>query len=142
MTHKSTITNSIDIDINVYDMLIFLLASVSILIMSNPSIDIIYQILTLHWVLDFCLQPDSIAKNKSKSILSLSIHVAIYTAGLTYFGYMFAMVNGVLHFAIDYITSKLTSYFHKKRDTHNFFVAIGFDQLLHVIALYSTIILI
>lgn len=45
--------------------------------------------------------------------------------------FYFAALNGILHLFIDLTTSQFTGYFWKKKDTHNFFVVIGFDQFLH-----------
>lgn len=100
----------------------------------------------LHFVGDFILQSDEISKTKSKSIKALTIHICILTATL-FIGMLltificefslknvilFVLINGVLHFAIDFVTSKVTSYFYSKGQTHNFFVTIGFDQFLHL----------
>lgn len=50
---------------------------------------------------------------------------------------LFALVNGLLHFATDYVTSRVNSYFFLKKMRHWFFVGIGIDQFIH----YATIIL-
>lgn len=128
----------IEIHISTYDILTALFVFISLIVMSAMRIEIFYQIILAHWVLDFCLQPDYIAKNKSKSNILLFAHVAIYTTGLTYFGFLYAILNGTLHFIIDYFTSRLTSLLYRKGDSHNFFVVIGFDQMLHIMILYYT----
>ncbi len=51
----------------------------------------------------------------------------------------FAAVNGALHFATDYITSHVSSKFWAEKNWHRFFVAIGFDQLIHQATLDSTL---
>ena len=102
--------------------------------------NIIY-ILFIHWIADFIAQTDYIAKNKSKSIKVLSEHIIVYflilyIASIPLFGikvaFSFAFINSVLHFCIDYVTSRIVSYYFNKNDTHNAFVVIGFDQFLHV----------
>lgn len=109
-------------------------------------------ILTIHWVADFVLQSQWMASNKSKSFVALGAHVAVYTASifvgmllylLLYFNsfalsfcLIWALVNGILHFGIDAVTSRITSYLWNKKDVHNFFVVIGLDQLLHQFCLF------
>ena len=116
----------------------------------------IYQFLALlgtHWVGDFVLQTDWQAKNKSKSFDALSRHVAIYTAVLwagsavIFWGHSFGAItafaglNWFLHLATDYCTSRLNSRLWAKGDVHNFFVAVGFDQLVHQFTLALTAVL-
>lgn len=115
---------------------------------------LIIYVLFLHFVGDFICQWDEMSKMKSKSNLMLALHVSIVTftlfAGLVIlpvFGLYpfqpigkdlvllfiaFAAANGLLHFIIDYCTSRATSYLWSKGDTHNFFVVIGLDQFLHM----------
>lgn len=45
----------------------------------------------------------------------------------------FFVVTYLAHFVTDAVTSRISSYFYKKGDTHNFFVIIGFDQWLHAL---------
>lgn len=92
----------------------------------------------VHWFADFICQTDKIATNKSKSIKYLGLHILIYTSIMMIFGWKFAIANGIIHFVIDYYSSKITTYFYLKEDRHNFFVTIGFDQWLHHITLMAT----
>ena len=92
-------------------------------------------ILLLHFIADFILQSDKIAKTKSKSNKALLQHVCIYTSVMIFVGPLFAIISGILHFCVDYITSRWASYLWNKNDIHNFFVVIGFDQLLHMLML-------
>ena len=101
-------------------------------------INTIILLLTMHWVSDFILQSDQMAKNKSSSLKWLAIHVAVYIIPFFLFGWVFALVNGVLHFAIDFFTSKLNKYLWDRQRVHWFFVGVGFDQLLHAICLLVT----
>ena len=75
--------------------------------------NIIY-ILFIHWIADFVAQTDYVARNKSKSIKVLSEHILIYflilyVASIALFGvkiaFEFAIINSILHFYIDYVTS-------------------------------------
>lgn len=106
-------------------------------------------VLGAHWVADFILQTHWQASNKSKNWDALSRHVASYTAAVTallfwrfptaYEVLFFALVTFVAHFVTDAITSRITSKLYSKGDYHNFFVVVGFDQLLHYAQLFATI---
>lgn len=107
-----------------------------------------YLLLLGHWVSDFIMQTDEMAQNKSKSLKWLVIHVSAYTLVLSAFALpilfiesfdkwtAFVLTNGVSHGIIDMFTSKLSSKMWKQQRVHDFFVVIGFDQLLHVAILY------
>ena len=99
----------------------------------------IFLVLFTHFVADFICQTDNMAKNKSKSLKWLSFHIAVYTLIFCYLGIEFALINGVCHFLIDFITSKISSYYYAKGRIHDFFVVIGFDQLLHTSILIMTL---
>lgn len=106
-----------------------------------------------HWVADFVFQTHWMAVNKSKSNFALAYHVLIYTIiigfliGIPLYAYgnisyfiisSWISVNGILHFITDYITSRITSKLWQKEDYHNFFVVVGFDQLIHYTCLFGT----
>jgi anaerobic C4-dicarboxylate transporter len=110
-------------------------------------------LLALHWIADFVLQTHWQATNKSKNNEALAAHVGSYSLALLIgsaliFGQSaawlyFVAINAVLHFATDYFTSRASSRLYAKQDWHNFFVVIGFDQLIHqaTLAVTMTIIL-
>lgn len=119
----------------------------------------ILYILFVHWIADFVLQTDRQAKNKSKNNVALTRHVGTYTLTLfmTMWPWFFTMytptmtlfaptgwlitwvaANGILHFATDYVTSRVNTYLWNKGDVHNFFVMVGFDQLIHYACLFGT----
>lgn len=102
------------------------------------ELQILAFILILHFVADFILQSSHIAKTKSTSWKSLSIHVGIYTLVLALLNPIWALINGILHFYVDAVTSRLTSMLWKEGKTHYFFVVIGLDQLLHTLMLVTT----
>lgn len=98
---------------------------------------------TIHWIADFVLQPEDLAKNKSKSITALAIHVYLYT-GIMFMpaiiilgvinGAIFLLITFIAHFITDYFTSKWTSKLYKQQKYYGFpafFSVIGLDQLLH-----------
>lgn len=105
-------------------------------------------LLAVHWLADFVLQTHWQASNKSKQWDALLRHVGSYTLallggsmilfGLTHSMAAFVVVNGALHLATDYFTSRWSSKLYAKQDWHNFFVVIGFDQLIHQVTLATT----
>jgi len=108
----------------------------------------IYQ-LFIHWFADFVLQTDEQAKKKSTSITMLTYHVLVYTlvwAVASYFYFhdvgkclIFAGITGICHWITDFVTSRVQKPFWDKKDYHNGFVLVGFDQVLHYIQLDMTI---
>lgn len=107
-------------------------------------------LLATHWVADFVCQTSWQATNKSKNNIALGCHVLTYTgvlaiASFLLFGFTlpavcFVVLNGLLHFVTDYITSRISSKLYAKQDWHNFFVIVGMDQLIHQITLALTLI--
>lgn len=113
----------------------------------------IITILLLHFIADFIFQTNKMAINKSRSIKWLSIHAGVYTF-VIYIGLilgniigwipdinllLYAVVNGLLHWIIDFCTSKLNAYLYKKELRHWFFVGIGLDQFIHSLCLIKTL---
>ena len=134
-------------------------------------------LMAVHWVGDFLLQSHRMSIGKSKSWSVLGEHVAVYMLTL-FFGMalwyrgalreefvffdlcQWALVNALLHFWVDAVTSRWTRrlwdrwillvpipaqsdapahYYTRLTGTpHYFFVVIGFDQLLHGVMLVLT----
>ncbi len=94
----------------------------------------------IHWLGDFVLQSDWMARNKSKNWAALTAHVGVYTAtlmiGTLSIGY--ALLNGVLHFGVDAITSRINSRLWADKEVHYFFVGVGADQFVHYACLLGT----
>lgn len=126
------------------------------------NLGLIILILAIHWVADFLLQTDEEATNKSSSFKALLSHTTTYAIvwftlllimgvfgsaggplGASYAAFLmkFTFITFVSHTAIDYYTSKAHADLWKKEKRHEFFVSIGFDQLLHYIQLFATFIL-
>lgn len=92
-----------------------------------------------HFIGDFILQTDAMAKNKSKSLWWLSVHCTVYGLPLLFFGWKFALANIGLHLCTDFVSSKITSRLLAAGKTHWFFVVIGLDQFIHATCLIATL---
>lgn len=107
-------------------------------------------ILLFHWIADFLLQSRSMALNKSKSNYWLSIHVFYYTVGMAPLvlliwirdsflsALIWLLLNSLLHWATDYITSRQTSKLYVTEKFYGwpaFFSMIGLDQWIHAACL-------
>ena len=107
----------------------------------------IFGILIVHWVADFLLQNDMMANNKGRSNYWLGVHVSVNTSVWFVFIFvifglkdaaLFALINFVCHFLIDYVTSRITGYFYMKKKWREFFNTIGIDQILHYVQIFLT----
>lgn len=114
-----------------------------------------FFIILIHWVADFVLQTDNQAKGKSTSWKWLLSHTGTYSLvwlviicflfpadwdfyqrGL--YSIYFAGITFVCHTITDYFTSRLNSRLWKEGKIHEFFVSIGFDQVLHYGQIFLT----
>ena len=104
-----------------------------------------------HWLGDFVMQSRDIAENKGKSNLVLAKHVLIYSSVFVQYALLdkfifvgkgnhyslaqwipFILINAVLHFITDYVTSRMTTKAYQAGDI------IGIDQWIHATCLYMT----
>ena len=131
------------------------------------NIFIALAIILIHWLADFVLQTDDMAKGKSKDNGWLIIHTLVYTVVWLTVGivtilvglimswvghslcqecichYMlpllgFCAITFVCHTITDYFTSRLNSKLYSEGKIHLFFVSVGFDQFLHYLQLFFT----
>lgn len=121
-------------------------------------IDLQVVLLTLvaHFIADFVLQWHAVAMAKSSSNVALTKHIIVYTwafwciwlgAGLIVVGSglsivlvtKWALLNGALHWCVDWVTSRWCKRLHAAGRTHDFFVVIGLDQLIHYVCLFTTL---
>jgi hypothetical protein len=100
------------------------------------SVNLIALLLLAHFVGDFILQSDWMAGNKTTSWKAMGSHIGLYTLCLVPFGLVFALVNGLAHFATDSITARMTKALYAKGERHWFFVVIGADQLIHYATMF------
>lgn len=115
----------------------------------------IFSILIIHWIADFVLQTDKEAKGKSSNWNDLLSHTLSYTLLWTIVGCIyvlffcfseaglfklvaFILITFICHTITDYFTSRLNKRLWEKGKVHDFFVSIGFDQVLHYIQLFLT----
>lgn len=104
----------------------------------------IYALLIIHFFADFVAQTHEMATNKWKLGSALWSHIGSYTfilfIGLLVFFHTvtmwvpilaFTLYNGFWHLIIDSVTAPITHDLAEKQSWHNFFVVVGFDQLLH-----------
>lgn len=110
------------------------------------------SIFVAHCIFDWWLQTQWMARNKSKDWLALSAHVLVYTLGLMLVPridgnhiallglWRWALLNGVLHFATDAITSRISSHYFAKggAGSKGFWNTIGTDQCIHMVTLVGT----
>jgi hypothetical protein len=108
-------------------------------------------LLAVHWIGDFVLQSHWMSVNKSKRLDALSLHALTYMStllvgsglvlGLRQTGLLLLFVgtNGFLHFATDFVTSRITSRLWCQQREHDFFVMVGLDQLVHQVTLATTL---
>ena len=102
------------------------------------SLKVIFIIIFLHFISDFVLQAKKMSLNKWKSKKWLGIHSIVYSILFLYFGILFSLITGILHFSVDFITSKITHYLWEKKKVYLFFVVIGLDQAIHFCLLLLT----
>lgn len=111
----------------------------------------VFFIIFVHWIADFVCQSDWQAKNKSKSNIALVTHTGLYSliwlpflvgVGFNIFNTLiFILVTFIFHTIQDYITSRINTKLYSNNKVHEFFVSIGFDQVLHYIQLFITFII-
>jgi hypothetical protein len=99
----------------------------------------LFFLLLSHWYLDFELQDNEMALQKSDNNKVLAKHCLIYAGPLSLAFLTLSITAGIVsfvvlfvsHFAIDYVTARMNKKFWLNNKRHEFFVMVGFDQYLH-----------
>lgn len=114
------------------------------------DIQIFIMILLIHFLADFGLQTHEQATLKGESNTYLFYHVGVYTLVwsvaffflpintifLNFWGWvLYCLLIGIPHYMTDWITSRIGKTFWAKKDLHNGFVVVGFDQIVHYLCL-------
>jgi len=111
------------------------------------NLSIVFTLIFSHWIFDFIMQSDEEAKGKSSSNYWLLSHTFKYSIlwfpiimvlMCPYEAVIFVLVIFIAHTITDYFTSRLNTKLYNKGDIHNFFVSVGFDQVLHYVQLLLT----
>jgi len=96
------------------------------------SIKTIIILIWIHWMADFSFQLPILATNKWENLWALITHTFIYSLPFFFFGFWFAVLNGISHGCVDFVTSKITHALYEKKRYYRFFVIIGLDQAIHL----------
>lgn len=111
------------------------------------SVVLLFTMFLVHWVADFVIQTRWQAANKSTDNWALTKHIVTYTiawvvpAAVIFKGFnvlCFLGVTFVAHWITDYVTGRLNTGLLKQNNYHDFFVCVGFDQILHYTQLLLT----
>jgi hypothetical protein len=113
-------------------------------------LEIIVVLLFAHYFADFMVQPEKWAVNKGRDVVMLTKHILVYSLSFFAVTWLFlipnnwntwllfliaAVLNGIIHFFIDYTTSRINRILWAKKNTSIFWKVIGLDQLLHYITI-------
>ena len=106
--------------------------------MTTSILSILLGIVWTHFVADFLLQSRRMAESKSSSYKWLGLHAFIYACPFIWVSIPYAIINGALHFMVDWATSRQTSQLWLEGKVRLFFTVIGFDQAAHITCLFVT----
>lgn len=99
----------------------------------------IILIIWLHYVGDFLLQTDWMALNKSHNMMALSCHCMFYAIPFLVLNPEYALLMGLLHFPVDFVTSKICFHLYSLNKRGLFFKVIGLDQAIHLTVLLTVL---
>ena len=111
------------------------------------------SILFAHYIADFIMQPDRIARSKHDNFISLLQHAALYGCSMYLLVFIpltvvlmyspisvlkYTAINTVAHLVCDFFSSKLSHKYFSKENYWAGFAVVGFDQFVHVVVLLLT----
>lgn len=97
-------------------------------------------IIWLHTFGDFLLQTREMAENKSSSLYWLTLHVGLYSLPFVLLlGFWYGVINFVLHFMVDFVSSRVGKWAYERNRNKLFWCGIGVDQALHLTCLLLTL---
>jgi hypothetical protein len=99
---------------------------------------VVLALIWTHFIADFLLQNDEMAIKKSKDNQMLACHSIFYGIPFIWLGPLFLIITWILHFLVDYVSSRATSRLWTAGERHWFFCVIGFDQAIHLTILIAT----
>ena len=105
--------------------------------MTESTILILIAIVWTHFIADFLLQTNQMAELKSSSNKWLGFHSLVYACPFIWVGIQYAVISGLIHFIVDWNTSRTTSKLWLDRRVRLFFIVIGFDQAIHLTCLFT-----
>lgn len=113
---------------------------------------LIIWIMFAHYVADFLVQTEWMAKGKSKRWAPLIAHIATYTLTIMLMGglpivllgglsiahwwILYCIINGLGHMVTDYFTSRASGKAYREGKIRKFWAIIGFDQFIHMSTLW------
>lgn len=92
---------------------------------------IVLILLAIHFFADFVCQPEWMSRYKHKSNRALSLHCLVYAIWFIPISPIYAVCNGLLHFEVDMVTSRIYHKLLERPTPRWFFIAVGADQLIH-----------
>lgn len=96
------------------------------------ELKIIILIFWLHFIAEFCTQSVYMSVIKGREFIELLPHCILYSIPFIFIGWKFALIVGLCHMPIDYITFTLTSYYFRKECGKCFYIVFGINQALHM----------
>lgn len=97
----------------------------------------VVYLMFLHWMADFVMQSDEMAQKKAVEWEWLFAHCSVYYVvfAIGTLNPVYGVVLGLIHYPVDFITSRKNRDLWSRGETHWFFVNVGFDQFIHLLTI-------